>query len=210
MYNPTIRGWIAYYSHFYRTTVAPNAQADRRLCHSVGPPQVQADGAPDQGSARLVRPVAPASMPWQRPNILKAFGRRPPPAWIGSHRAVIRNPAQLHNRVRLSESPTRPQDRRLRRSGGRRDRREGPNGLTHRSKHQAGPTLPSVSGACLSSALLTNSTESFAPPRDYGGPVLALQEPTHLRSVIPRQSAELIWICWRNRRQLCPQIFPAL
>jgi hypothetical protein len=48
------------------------------LCHSVGPPQVQADGAPDQGSAGLVRPGAPgdtealcslASMPSQRPNI---------------------------------------------------------------------------------------------------------------------------------------------
>src|SRR5215467_5136479 len=48
------------------------------LCHSVGPPQVQADGAPDQGSAGLVRPVAPgdteagwslAFMPWRRPNI---------------------------------------------------------------------------------------------------------------------------------------------
>src|SRR5262249_3267104 len=58
--------------------VEPDAQADRRLCHSVGPPQVQADGAPDQGSAGLVRPVTPgdtktlcslASMPWQRPNI---------------------------------------------------------------------------------------------------------------------------------------------
>src|SRR5262249_48181666 len=36
--------------------------------------------------------------------------------------------------------------------------------LMHRSKHQAGPSVRSVSGACLSSALLTNSTESIAAP----------------------------------------------
>jgi hypothetical protein len=34
----------------------------------------------------------------------------------------------------------------------------------HRSKHQAGPSPRSVSGTCLSSALLTNSTESIAAP----------------------------------------------
>src|SRR5438093_2706150 len=34
----------------------------------------------------------------------------------------------------------------------------------HRSKHQAGPSPRSFSGTCLSSALLTNSTESIAAP----------------------------------------------
>ena len=57
---------------------APDPETDRCLCHSVGPPQVQADGASDQGSEGLVRPAAPgepealrplASMPWQRPDI---------------------------------------------------------------------------------------------------------------------------------------------
>ena len=37
-------------------------------------------------------------------------------------------------------------------------------GLTHRRKHQAGPSPRSVSGICRSSALLTNSTESIAAP----------------------------------------------
>jgi hypothetical protein len=58
--------------------VASDASQDRRLCHSVGSPQVQADGAPDQGSKGVVRPAAPsdtealcslAFMPWQRPDI---------------------------------------------------------------------------------------------------------------------------------------------
>src|SRR5262245_14898503 len=37
-------------------------------------------------------------------------------------------------------------------------------GLMHYSKHQAGPFPRSVSCTCLSSALLTNSTESIAAP----------------------------------------------
>src|SRR5262249_22698725 len=36
--------------------------------------------------------------------------------------------------------------------------------LRHRSKHQGGPFPRSVSCTCLSSALLTNSTESIAAP----------------------------------------------
>ena len=58
--------------------VASDPEADRRLCHSVGTPQVQAHAPPDQGRKRLVRPAPPrqpdalrplAPMPWQRPNI---------------------------------------------------------------------------------------------------------------------------------------------
>src|SRR6185369_9662091 len=58
--------------------VAADPQADRRLCHQVGPPQVQADGSSDQGWKGLVRPAAPedaralcslAAMSWQRPDI---------------------------------------------------------------------------------------------------------------------------------------------
>src|SRR4030095_13539802 len=37
-------------------------------------------------------------------------------------------------------------------------------GLVHRGKHQGGPCPWSVSCTCLSSALLTNSTESIAAP----------------------------------------------
>ena len=55
-----------------------DAEADRCLCHSMGPPQVQADGSSDQGWKRLVRPAPPEDaealcplvpMSWQRPNI---------------------------------------------------------------------------------------------------------------------------------------------
>ena len=76
-HNPCIRGWIAYYSHFYRTQLR-RTEEDRCLCHSMGSSQVQADGAADQGSEGLVRPAAPrepealrplATMSWQRPGI---------------------------------------------------------------------------------------------------------------------------------------------
>ena len=60
MYNPSIRGWITYYSHFYRSAVASDPEEDRCLCHSMGTPQIQADGSSDQGCERLVRPAAPA------------------------------------------------------------------------------------------------------------------------------------------------------
>src|SRR4029077_2309316 len=58
--------------------VASNPEKDRRLCHSMGPPQIQTDGPLDQGREGLVRSAAPsesstlrplADMPWQRPNI---------------------------------------------------------------------------------------------------------------------------------------------
>ena len=58
--------------------IASDPHQDRRLCHSVGPPQIQADGAPTQRRERLARPAAPdeaetlrplATMSWQRPNI---------------------------------------------------------------------------------------------------------------------------------------------
>ena len=40
--NPCIRGWISYYSHFYKTRLRPTLKEDRCLCHSMGAPQVQA------------------------------------------------------------------------------------------------------------------------------------------------------------------------
>src|SRR5262249_21986980 len=55
-----------------------DAEADRCLCHSMGPSQVQAAGSSDQGRKRLVRPAAPEDaealcplvpMSWQRPDI---------------------------------------------------------------------------------------------------------------------------------------------
>ena len=58
--------------------VTSDAQEDRCLCHQMGPPQVQADGAPDQGRERLVRPATPedtaslralATLLWQRLSI---------------------------------------------------------------------------------------------------------------------------------------------
>ena len=37
MYNPCIRGWINYYSHFYKTAVCcPHPEEDRSLCHPLG------------------------------------------------------------------------------------------------------------------------------------------------------------------------------
>src|ERR1019366_4702719 len=62
---------------FLQDAIASHSQADRRLCHPVGTPQVQADAPSDQGCKRLVRPVPPSesqaprplvAMPWQRPN----------------------------------------------------------------------------------------------------------------------------------------------
>ena len=42
MYNPCIRGWINYYSHFYRTQLRPTLKRIDALCHPLGAPQVQA------------------------------------------------------------------------------------------------------------------------------------------------------------------------
>jgi len=76
MYNPCIRGWITYYSHFYKTQLRPTLKR-RRLCHQVVTPQVQAHAPSDQGGKRLVRPVPPSesqsprplvAVPWQRPD----------------------------------------------------------------------------------------------------------------------------------------------
>jgi NADH:ubiquinone reductase (H+-translocating) len=46
------------------------------------------------------------------------------------------------------------------------------------------------------------------PPGDYGGPLPALQEPTRWRSVIPRQSAELVSICWPQSEAALPADLP--
>ena len=53
----------------------------------------------------------------------------------------------------------------------------------HRSKHQAGPSPWSVSGTCLSSALLTNSTESIAAPN---------KRPEHLKERDPAAFGSLL------------------
>jgi hypothetical protein len=53
MYNPCIRGWINYYSHFYKTQLRPNLKGID-LYHPLGAPQVQAVASQDQGGARLV------------------------------------------------------------------------------------------------------------------------------------------------------------
>ena len=78
MYNPCIRGWITYYSHFYKTQLRPTLKRIdayvirwarrkyKRMVHQT------------KGAKGLVRPAAPgepnalrslAAMPWQRPNI---------------------------------------------------------------------------------------------------------------------------------------------
>src|SRR5271170_3568454 len=78
-------GWIRFRASlmdhllqpFLQDAIASHSHADRRLCHQVGTPQVQADAPSDQGCKRLVRPVPPSesqaprplvAMPWQRPN----------------------------------------------------------------------------------------------------------------------------------------------
>src|SRR5260370_4742486 len=64
--------------------VASNPEKDRCLCHSMGSPQIQADGPLDQGREGLVRSAAPresntlcplATMPRQRPNIGSRMNR---------------------------------------------------------------------------------------------------------------------------------------
>jgi hypothetical protein len=58
MYNPCIRGWITYYSHFYRTQLRPTL---KRIDAYVirGASQVQDNAPPDQRRKRLVRPATP-------------------------------------------------------------------------------------------------------------------------------------------------------
>ena len=63
MYNPCIRGWITYYSHFNEAAAASDPEEDRCLCHSMGTPQIQADGPSDQGGKGLVRSAAPREIP---------------------------------------------------------------------------------------------------------------------------------------------------
>ena len=84
MYNPCIRGWINYYSPLLSDAVASNPEKDRCLRHSMGSPQIQADGPLDQGREGLVRSAAPresntlcplATMPRQRPNIGSRMNR---------------------------------------------------------------------------------------------------------------------------------------
>ena len=52
MYNPCIRGWINYYSHFYKTQLRPTLK--RIDLYVLGAPQVQAVASEDQGGTRLV------------------------------------------------------------------------------------------------------------------------------------------------------------
>ncbi len=53
LYDPYIRGWIAYYGSFYRTQLRPTLNQDRSPCLSLGTPQVQAAAPPDPRGARL-------------------------------------------------------------------------------------------------------------------------------------------------------------
>src|SRR5215475_13380779 len=73
MYNPCIRGWIAYYSHFYRRSCIRPSRGSMPMSFD-GPPQVQADAPSNQRRTGLVRSLsaplcALGPMPWQRPNI---------------------------------------------------------------------------------------------------------------------------------------------
>ena len=54
MYNPCIRGWINYYSHFYKTQLRPTLKRIDLYVIRWGAPQVQAVASQDQGGARLV------------------------------------------------------------------------------------------------------------------------------------------------------------
>ena len=78
MYNPTIRGWIAYYSHFYRTQLRPTLKridayvirwARRKYKRMVH----QTKGARDwfdrlrRATPKALRPLV--TMSWQRPDI---------------------------------------------------------------------------------------------------------------------------------------------
>jgi hypothetical protein len=78
MYNPCIRGWIGYYSHFYKTQMRPTLQRIDLFLIRWARGQVQASASPDQRRARLVRPASPsepealrplAALPRIRPNI---------------------------------------------------------------------------------------------------------------------------------------------
>jgi hypothetical protein len=92
--------------------IASNPPADRRLCHQVGTPQVQADAPPDQWCTRLVRPVPPGesiahgalvAMPWQRPSNRSRMNREVHVRfWESPEVKVLR--ATRHSRPRRSNS----------------------------------------------------------------------------------------------------------
>ena len=78
MYNPCIRGWITYYSHFYRTQLRPTLKRIDAYVIRWARRKFKRMAPPDQGREGLVRPAAPrepdalrplATMSWQRPNI---------------------------------------------------------------------------------------------------------------------------------------------
>ena len=65
MFNPYIRGWINYYSHFYKSALYPTLASDRRLSASVGTPQVQTPAAKAERCAGLAGaggPTQPGSV----------------------------------------------------------------------------------------------------------------------------------------------------
>ena len=76
MYNPKIRGWITYYSHFY-IGAASDAQADRRLVirwarrkYKRMVHQTKGAGTGSTGCAEQRRGSSPTGrFVWQRPNI---------------------------------------------------------------------------------------------------------------------------------------------
>jgi hypothetical protein len=53
MYNSCIRGWISYYSHFYKTQLRPTLKRIDAY-HPVGASKIQATATPDEGCERLV------------------------------------------------------------------------------------------------------------------------------------------------------------
>ena len=88
MYNPCIRGWITYYSHFYRTQLRPTLKRIDAYVIRWARRKFKRMRHQTKGRKRLVRPATPrqpnalrslAAMSWQRPNIGKSrrFERGP-------------------------------------------------------------------------------------------------------------------------------------
>ena len=78
MYNPCIRGWITYYSHFYKTQLRPTLKRIDAYVIRWARRKFKRMRHQTKGAKRLVRPAPPgqpdalrplAAMSWQRPNI---------------------------------------------------------------------------------------------------------------------------------------------
>ena len=78
MYNPCIRGWINYYSHFYKTQLRPTLKRIDAYVIRWARRKFKRMRHKTKGATRLVRSASPrqsnalrplAAMSWQRPNI---------------------------------------------------------------------------------------------------------------------------------------------